>query len=168
MSLASVTWSWGDARCQMWLPDVLAPLQQWVSGCNWGLECVWGPWGAALEGGQGSAAGCGRRSPVSPGHPARGCTLQRCHFGSSAEDTLTWQGGKLEPALGPPPSHGDWLAGAKGCRMGAGSREAAEPGAGGCQGCLCGVLENEISAPGLDEPTGTRQTHWGEGPWGLA
>lgn len=30
-------------------------------------------------------------------------------FGSSAGDTLTWQGGTLELAWGPPPSHGDWL-----------------------------------------------------------
>lgn len=118
MSLASVTLGWGDARLQMCLPDVLGPLQQWVSGCDWGLGCVWGPWGAALEGVQ--CWGAGRRCSLSPGHPARGCTLQLCHFGSSAGNMLTWKGGKLEPVWGHPPSHGDWLAGAKGCRMGAG------------------------------------------------
>lgn len=47
--------------------------------------------------------------------------------------------------------------------MGAGSREVAEPAAGGCQGCLCGVLENETPAPGLDEPMEPVRH-----PWGLA
>lgn len=165
MSLTSVTLGWGDARLQMCLPDVLGPLQQWVSGCDWGLGCVWGPWGAALEGVQ--CWGAGRRCSLSPGHLARGCTLQLCHFGSSAGNMLTWKGGKLEPVWGPPPSHGDWLAGAKGCRMGAGSREVAGPGAGGCQGCLGEVLENETSAPGLHGPlepvrhTGDRVNDYG-------
>lgn len=45
-----------------------------------------------------------------------------CHFGSSAGDVLTWQGGKLKPAWGSSPSHGDWLAGADGYRQQGGGR----------------------------------------------
>lgn len=129
--------------------------------CSSGFQAVIGAWGVfgaprVCLGPLGSCFGWGSVlggwQEVLP-EPRASC--QRLYFTAVSLWLFSWEHADLEgretrTGLGSPSI--PWGLAGWGQRLQDGCREVAGPGAGGCQGCLGEVLENETSAPGLDGP----------------